>query len=127
MSAAPSIILQLGGLAFVGFGVACTLWPTRFAEPRDLALETPTARTDFLATYGGFQVGFGIFLIASSGSPAGTRVGLWAALAALVGFASFRTLGILLARGKVRRSMWLGLALELGGASAAAWGLAQYS
>ena len=125
MIAVPSMILQLGGLAFVGFGIACTLWPARLAGPRDLALATTTARTDFMATYGGFQVGFGIFLLASAGSPAGTRTGLWAVLAALVGFASFRAVGILLARGRVRRSMWLALAIELGGTSAAAWGLAQ--
>ena len=125
MIGGPSVILQLGGLAFVGFGIACTLWPNRLAGPRDLALATPTARTDFIATYGGFQVGFGVFLLASAASPAGTRAGLWAVLAALVGFASFRAVGILLAGGKVRRSMWLGLALEVGGTSAAAWGLVQ--
>jgi hypothetical protein len=125
MHAAPTIILLLGGLAFVGFAVACILWPTRMAAPRDLALATPTARADFLATYGGFQLGVGVFLIVSAAIPAWTHPGLWAILMALTGFASLRMLGITLARGQVRRSMWLALALEVGGICAAGWALSQ--
>ena len=54
-------------MGFVGFGCAYALRPTRMAALTELTLPSPTARADFIATYGGFQIGFGVFLLASAG------------------------------------------------------------
>jgi uncharacterized membrane protein len=91
----------------------------------DLALPTPTARADFTATYGGFQVGFGVFLIACASKAEWLEPGLWAAAAALTGFATFRALTLLLSNGRVRRSIWFGLGLELIGVGLNVCALAQ--
>jgi hypothetical protein len=119
----PVLILILAGVGFIGFGLAYALRPARMAALTDLDLTSPTARVDFVATYGGFQIGFGMFLLACAGKVAWLEPGLWATVAALAGFASLRALSILLHRGRVRRSIWFGLGLELLGLSLCAWGL----
>ncbi len=60
----PRVILWLTALGFVGFGAAFTFWTTPMAALVDISLPTPTARIDFAATYGGFELGVGAFLIA---------------------------------------------------------------
>ena len=120
----PVLILILAGVGFIGFGLAYALRPARMAALTDLALPSPTARADFVATYGGFQIGFGIFLLVSAGKATWVEPALWAVVAALAGFASLRALAILLHRGGVRSSIWLGLGLELFGLGLGAWGLA---
>jgi len=111
----PALVLILLGVGFLGFGAAYTLRPDGMAALTDLTLASPTARADFVATYGGFQVGFGLFLLACAAKVAWQEPGLWASIAALGGFASFRALAIVRHRGRVRRSIWLGLGLELSG------------
>jgi hypothetical protein len=119
----PALILMLAGVAFIGFGVAYALRPGRMAALTDLTLTSPTAIADFVATYGGFQIGFGIFLLACARRESWHEPGLWATLAALAGFASVRLLAILRYRGRVRSSIWFGLGLELLGLGLGAWGL----
>jgi uncharacterized membrane protein len=111
----PSLVLILLGVGFVGFGVAYALRPDSMAALTDLTLASPTARTDFVATYGGFQVGFGLFLLACAAKTSWQEPGLWAAVAALAGFGSFRALAIARHRGRVRNPIWFGLGLELCG------------
>ena len=123
MVSIPWFVLLLAALGFVGFGAAYALWPVRMAGLTDLAIPTPTARADFIATYGGFQIGFGVFLLACSRDAGWLEPGLWAATAALVGFASLRGLAILMSGGRVRRSIWFGLALELVGVALNVWAL----
>lgn len=125
MSSAPSLILLAAGVGFIGFGVAYALRPAQMARLTDLTLTTPTARADFVATYGGFQIGFGLFLLACSREVSWLVPGLWATLAALGGFASLRVLTALLQHGRVRGSIWLGLGLEVLGIALSAWGLTQ--
>jgi hypothetical protein len=120
---APSLILILAGVGFIGFGAAYALRPARMAALTDLTLTSPTARADFVATYGGFQIGFGLFLLACAREVAWQVPGLWAMVAALGGFASCRALAILLHRGRVRGSIWFGLGLELFGVALGLWGL----
>ena len=60
----PVIVLWLMALGFLGFGLAFTLWPLPMAGVIEIPLPTPTARIDFAATYGGFEIGVAAFLIA---------------------------------------------------------------
>jgi Domain of unknown function (DUF4345) len=119
----PALILFLAGVGFIGFGVAYALRPGRMAALTDLTLTSPTAIADFVATYGGFQIGFGVFLLACAGRPSWHEPGLWAVVAALAGFASLRLLAILRHHGRVRSSIWFGLGLELLGLGLGTWGL----
>jgi hypothetical protein len=119
----PSLILILVGAGFFGFGAAYALRPARMAALTDLTLTSPTARVDFVATYGGFQIGFGIFLLGCAREITWQVPGLWAAVAALGGFASFRALAMLLHRGRVRGSLWFALGLELCGVALSLWAL----
>jgi hypothetical protein len=117
------LVLLVTGVGFIGFGGAYAVWPQRMAAVTDVALPTPTARADFAATYGGFQLGFGVFLIACTRQAAWLEPGLWAAGAALAGLATLRGVGLLLSGGQVRRSIWFGLGLELIGVGLNAWAL----
>jgi hypothetical protein len=125
VSSTPSLILLLAGVGFIGFGAAYALWPARMAGLTDLTLTSPTARADFIATYGGFQIGFGLFLLACVLETSWLVPGLWAVTFALGGFASLRALTIVRHRGGVRRSIWFGLGLELLGLAVSLWALSQ--
>jgi hypothetical protein len=122
-SSLPELILLFAAAGFVGFGVAYLIRPDRMAALTDLSLPSATARADFLATYGGFQIGFGLFLLACAGDPQWVRPGLWATVAALGGFATVRTSTALRYGARVRRTIWLGLALEVLGVALGLWGL----
>lgn len=124
MSAAR-IVLGVAGLAFVGFGLAFTLWPLPMARLVDISLPTPTARIDFGATYGGFEIGFGVFLLVCARREAWLEPGLWASAAALGGFALVRMLGLVSAAGPATRPIFVGLALEVVGFVASALALRQ--
>ena len=111
-------LLALTGLGFVSFGLAYAGWPLPMASLTEIPLPTATARIDFAATYGGLQLGFGLFLVVCARRPGWTEPGLWAAVAALSGLVLVR-LGTLAALGgHVTRPIGAGLALELGTALA---------
>jgi hypothetical protein len=118
-----SLILLLAGAGFVGFGVAYVLRPDRMAALTDLSLPSPTARADFLATYGGFQIGFGLFLLACAMDAQWLEPGLWATVAALGGFATVRLMTLVAHRARVRSTIWVGLALEVSGVALGILGL----
>ncbi|MGH7418236.1 MAG: DUF4345 family protein, partial [Candidatus Rokuibacteriota bacterium] len=92
-----------------------TLWPLRMARLVEIPLATPTARIDFAATYGGFELGFGVFLLACARRPAWHEPGLWATAAALGGFALIRIQSMVAAAGPATRPIYVGLALEITG------------
>lgn len=119
----PQLILLLTGIGFCGFGLAYALRPARMGALTDLPLPSPSARADFMATYGGCQVGLGLFLLACARNPAWLGPGLWAGTAVLAGLGCARGLGILLGAGRVRATIWAGLAIELIGALLNAWAL----
>jgi Domain of unknown function (DUF4345) len=119
----PTLILLVTGIGFIGFGVAYALRPSQMARFTEVELPTGSARTDFAATYGGFQLGFGCFLLTCTRSPAWIEPGLVAAAAALAGFAGIRTLGIVASRMRVSTTIWLALGIELAGFALNVWTL----
>jgi uncharacterized protein DUF4345 len=122
----PRGALVFTGLGFLGFGLAYALWPLPMAQLTEIQLSTKSARIDFTATYGGFQIGFGIFLLVCVKRPGWTEPGLWAAAAALTGFVLTRLLAIAATGWEANHSIWLGLMLELGAALLNAFGLWQF-
>lgn len=119
----PRVALWLSAAGFLGFGLAFALWPVPMASITDIALPTPTAHIDYAATYGGFQLGFGVFLLTCARRAGWLEAGLWAAAAALFGFASIRFLGVALRPGPIASAIYVGLALELSGAVLNLWAL----
>lgn len=118
----PRAILWLLALGFAGFGAAYACRPTAMAALTGIALPSAAARVDFMATYGGFQLGFATFLATCAVRPGWVRVGLLASGWALLGFVVVRLLGILLNAGAVGATIYTGLALEVCGAALAFWG-----
>jgi hypothetical protein len=119
----PWLVLLLVGLGFLGFGAAYTLWPARMAGFTEIALPTATAKIDFIATYGGFQLGIGLFLLICAFHVEWGQAGLGAGFASLAGFGLTRAIAILRARARVRRSIWFALGLEWVGATLCLWAL----
>ena len=117
----PRLVLWLLAAGFLGFGLAFALWPVLMASTTEITLPTPAARIDYAATYGGFQLGFGVFLAICARRAGWLEAGLWAAAAALAGFASIRLLGVALRPGPVAPAIYVGLALELAGLVLNVW------
>ena len=106
------ILLWSIGLMLVGFGLAYLVAPVGMVALTGVVAATPAAITDARATYGGFQIGFGAFLLwcalAPQRIPAGlVALGLTAGAIALgrgVGLALDRDLGPTLGIGPVHVS-----------------------
>lgn len=107
----PFLVLGTAAVLFVAFGVAFAVAPHRLAAYVDLPLPTNTATVDFVATYGGFQIGFGAFLFTCLARRERVRLGLLASGWAVAGFAVARAAGIL-ALGGVKPVMYQALAFE---------------
>jgi Domain of unknown function (DUF4345) len=115
-------ILWLLAFGFAAFGAAYAFWPAAMASLTDITLPSATARVDFMATYGGFQLGFAAFLGWCAVRGQLIRVGLLAAGCALLGFASLRSLGILLNSGAISPGLYGALVIEVAGTALAFWG-----
>ena len=90
------LVLVLVGLSFVGFGALFISNPGEMAALVSLALIDRTARTDVRATYGGLELGVGVFLLACALRRDFVRVGLFASACVLVAMATARFVGLLL-------------------------------
>jgi hypothetical protein len=119
----PRIILALTAIGFLGFGLAFAIRPEPMAALIEIGLPSATARADFAATYGGFELGFGAFLLLCLRRLGWTEAGLWAATLALAGFATARVLSLMVNGTSVRPVIYLGLALELTGVLLNGWAL----
>jgi hypothetical protein len=122
----PRGILGLTALTFLGFGIASAFWPVPMASMVEIGLSSSTARVDFAATYGGFELGFGAFLLLCLRRRAWVETGLWAGALALGGFATVRLLTLLASEGPVRPVIHLALALEVAGVVLNAWALREF-
>ncbi len=115
-------ILWLLAFGFAGFGVAYAFWPTAMAAVTDISLPTTTARIDFVATYGGLQLGLATFLgICARRDAVWVRSGLLASGCTLLGFAIARTFAVL-GSGNRSPAIYTGVAIEVVGTTLAFWG-----
>jgi hypothetical protein len=119
----PYSVLAFTAAAFIGFGCAFTFWPEAMARVVDIGLPTATARVDLAATYGGFELGFGIFLLLCLRRPTWLEPGLYAGALALTGFAIVRVGTLLITGLPVRPAIYLALTLEIGGVVLNLWAL----
>ena len=90
-------LLWVNSVLFIGFGLAFVVAPAYLAQ---LFLDTIPANTssliDMRATYGGTTLGLGLFLLFCLRQTNTVRLGLQAALLALVGIVIGRVTGIIL-------------------------------
>ena len=71
----PTVALALGALGFLGIGLTFLLAPGLLGVV-ELAPETPSARSDVRAVYGGIELGVGAFLAVCARRPGWMRAGL---------------------------------------------------
>lgn len=57
------LLIVLSALMFLGLGVAFVVNPEGMAGSIDIVFANATARTDLMATYGGIEIGLGLFLL----------------------------------------------------------------
>ncbi len=116
----------LGACALVYLALGAWL----LARPQGLAAvgvdaSTPPARTELRATYGGLELGLGLFLAwCLLGDVGRLRAGLWAAALTIGGFGAGRLVGLVVDRPPERVFLAL-LAVEVLGVVAAAAALAR--
>lgn len=116
--ALPRLFLGLIAFTFIAVGVGFLVAPVACAVSVDLGLPTATARTDVRATYGGLDLGIGLFLALCVRRREWLRPGLVAVGLALAGFAAGRLIG-LAAEGSLSPLLWGLLAIEVPGSALA--------
>ena len=114
----PRLVLGAAAVLFAAFGIAFAAFPHRLAALVDIALPTSTATADFIATYGGFEIGFAVFLFKCLARPERVRLGLLAGGCAVAGFAIARATALLVLGG-AKPVMYGALAFETVSASIA--------
>jgi len=104
------IILFIVAIVSITFGLSFIFAPHMFFEMYTGAtLATTSAATDIRTTYGGFSLGFGLFLLYCSQN--NLRIGLLAALLALTTITSARIFGIVI-DGSPNTYMFIFLGME---------------
>ncbi len=105
-------LLAVNSAMFIGLGVWVLLAPSTVAAFVTFNLSSPTARAEFLAFYGGFELGFGLFLAACVTHPAWLQPGLLALGLALFCTGAARAYGIATA-GPVQENLVQFMVFEL--------------
>jgi uncharacterized protein YjeT (DUF2065 family) len=114
----PRVVLVLTAAVLAVIGVGFLIAPAAWARAIEVAVSSPTGRTDVRATYGGFVLAAGIFLAVCAVHPGWIRPGLLACALILGGFAAGRLVGLVV-EGSLSRLMTFFLAIEMAGAAAA--------
>ena len=112
-------VLRILGFVFVIFGVGYALSPLSLMEATGLSGTAPGV-TDVRATYGGFQIGFGVFMILAAGRPDVVRVALFATALVVGAVAVCRGAGLLL-DGSPSPTNLGAMVFEIGVAAVAFW------
>ena len=105
------VVLWLGGLGFLAFGLAFLVSPLETLAAAGIALQGDLAATELRAFYGGLELALGGLLIAADLGGA-RRHGLILCLASYGGIGAARVLGIALA-GSATPFLWFALGTEL--------------
>lgn len=103
-------VLWLGGLGFLGFGLAFLVQPLETLGAAGIMLQGEPAATEIRAFYGGLEVALGALLLAAD-LRGRQREGLILSLACYGGIGAARLLGIVLA-GSATPFLWFALATE---------------
>ncbi len=109
------VVLALVGIVFAVIGIGFLAWPVGWAAAVEVQVPTPMARMDVRATYGGFCLAVGAWLLFAAWSASYTRAGLLSCALILAGFAFGRALGAVL-EGALPRLMAAFLVIEVAGA-----------
>ena len=110
------IVLWFYSLLFLLFAAPAVVVPVPLAATVDTVLPTATSRIDFAATYGGSVFGIAAFLAFCALHQERVRWGLLANAFFLAGYATTRSVGIVLAQGHVKPVLYIILAIESSGA-----------
>lgn len=92
MRIAQIYLVLMGAMSLV-FGVVYLFWPAMMTDPMGFGALAPAAVTDVRATYGGFQIGMGAFLLWCL-NPARVRAGLLLVLLTIGAVAICRAVGL---------------------------------
>ena len=122
---ASRVVLWISLLGFAAFGLAFTIFPTEMAALVEVELPTDTARTDFVATYGGLELGVAAFLWVCTRRDERLHLGLVASALALAGFGVTR-LGGILASQRTEPVQYVFLGIELFGVVLSYWALRRH-
>lgn len=87
--------LALMAVMSVVFGVIYLFWPSMMTDPMGFGALAPAAVTDVRATYGGFQIGMGVFLLWCL-TPTRVRGGLLLTLLTVGAVAACRAIGLVI-------------------------------
>jgi uncharacterized protein YjeT (DUF2065 family) len=104
-------LLYASALLLIVIGLGFLLLPVQWAAAVEIGVPTPTARTDLRATYGGFDIGVGVFLALCARRAEWIRPGLVAIALVGAGYGGGRLFGIL-AEGTASTPMLVFLGLE---------------
>jgi hypothetical protein len=95
MSLARTYLRILGAMTLF-FGLIYLLSPRSMTDPTGFGPLGPSATTDVRATYGGLQIGLGLFLLWAAAQEARVRVALVLQVLTIGAVAASRAFGILL-------------------------------
>lgn len=110
---AAKIYLFLMGLMSVVFGVGYLIKPDVFTGPMEFGTLAPSALTDVRATYGGFQIGMGLFMFWCARHDSRVYTGMLLTLLSVAGIAACRALGMFVLDGSPNDTLKSTLALEV--------------
>lgn len=108
-----NIALWLGGLGFIGFGIAFLIAPLDTLALAGVEARGAGAAVELRAFYGGLELALGALLVTAALRPRHREAGLWLCLAAYAGLGLARAAGML-AEGFASPFHWVALGLELG-------------